>query len=596
MAPRRKAASPEPAKAAPVRQSTRKRTLAEKVADNLHDSDDQLAAQPSPAKRPRGRPTAASKQLQTEEDAAQQKRKSVYDVPSDDDADGTGAEGGSNKDKKAETLLGDEVEVATTPKRKVKTQTSPVKGSAAKNIHHGSPTVARPPQWRRNDRSARKKSARALIERVVGGDASDEDEAEELAQEIYDSSQDEEEEEEREEGVGQQVDESEGGATTPSKKPRGRPKKEVPGKKGRARKKSPTPPRDLPPHELYFAQNKPGASKTSSNTLASLELLTHEEYFSILHQSKEQHAGDIEYLQSWHTESFAQWSFELSEGFSICLYGYGSKRPLLHKFAKFLYDETPDHESSKIVVINGYVRSTSIREMLGTVASAVEPSHKLPAGNPSVMLDSLKALLSSHDVNITLMINSIDAIPLRRAGTQTILAQLASHPQIQLICSADTPDFSLLWDSGVRSAFDFVFHDCTTFAPFTVEIDVVDDVHELLGRKARRVGGKEGVTYVLRSLPENAKNLFRLLVSEVLLAIDEEGMTGGENPGVEYRILYNKAVEEFICSSEMAFRTLLKEFHDHQMITSRKDVLGTELLSLPFRREELEAILEDLMS
>lgn len=37
-------------------------------------------------------------------------------------------------------------------------------------------------------------------------------------------------------------------------------------------------------------------------------------------------------------------------------------------------------------------------------------------------------------------------------------------------------------------------------------------------------------------------------------------------------------------------------FHDHQMITSRKDTLGTELLSLPFRKEELEAILEDLLS
>lgn len=41
--------------------------------------------------------------------------------------------------------------------------------------------------------------------------------------------------------------------------------------------------------------------------------------------------------------------------------------------------------------------------------------------------------------------------------------------------------------------------------------------------------------------------------------------------------------------------SLLKtRFHDHQMITSRKDILGTELLSLPFRRDELEAILEDL--
>lgn len=40
----------------------------------------------------------------------------------------------------------------------------------------------------------------------------------------------------------------------------------------------------------------------------------------------------------------------------------------------------------------------------------------------------------------------------------------------------------------------------------------------------------------------------------------------------------------------------MDRFHDHQMITSRKDALGTELLSLPFQKDELEAILEDLMS
>jgi origin recognition complex subunit 2 len=37
-------------------------------------------------------------------------------------------------------------------------------------------------------------------------------------------------------------------------------------------------------------------------------------------------------------------------------------------------------------------------------------------------------------------------------------------------------------------------------------------------------------------------------------------------------------------------------FHDHQIITSRKDALGTELLSVPLRKDELEAILEDLMA
>jgi origin recognition complex subunit 2 len=32
------------------------------------------------------------------------------------------------------------------------------------------------------------------------------------------------------------------------------------------------------------------------------------------------------------------------------------------------------------------------------------------------------------------------------------------------------------------------------------------------------------------------------------------------------------------------------------MIQSRKDALGTEILTVPFRKEELEMILEDLMS
>lgn len=32
------------------------------------------------------------------------------------------------------------------------------------------------------------------------------------------------------------------------------------------------------------------------------------------------------------------------------------------------------------------------------------------------------------------------------------------------------------------------------------------------------------------------------------------------------------------------------------MVTSRKDAFGTEMLSLPFRRDELEALLEDLMA
>lgn len=75
--------------------------------------------------------------------------------------------------------------------------------------------------------------------------------------------------------------------------------------------------------------------------------------------------------------------------------------------------------------------------------------------------------------------------------------------------------------------------------------------------------------------------------------MDEE--QGGGEAGVEYKFLYGKVVEEFICSSEMGFRQLLKEFYDHQMIVSRRDAGGAELLGVPWRREEMEAILEDLV-
>ncbi|EHA52452.1 origin recognition complex subunit [Pyricularia oryzae 70-15] len=466
---------------------------------------------------------------------------------------------------------------------------------------------------RRNlaDRSARKKSVSTMIERVVSGMMSDDEAGDDvLAREIYQSSEDEDDED-----GGQQIptveveapaEDLETGeqsevAPTPTRRRPGRPKGS--GKNGPARKRSPTPPRDLPPYERYFFQNKPGSLKTSGNRL-NMELLTHEEYFNLVRDYKDPHVSDVTFLQNMHADSFRQWAFELSQGFSICLYGYGSKRALLQRFATELY-----HRGHKrIVVVNGYVRTSGgIKEALSTMARAVDPSFRLPATLPVTMAQGLTALLADHpETVLTIIVNSIDAPGMRKGGssntTQAILAQLASHKQIRLVCSADTPDFSLLWDAGQRSQFNFAMHDCTTFAPFgAAELDVVDEVHELLGRKDRRVGGKDGVIFVLRSLPENAKNLFRLLVTEALVAMEEgSGMgmgdfLGADGPGVEYRMMYNKAVEEFICSSEMAFRTLLKEFHDHQIITSRKDTLGTELLCLPFRKEEIEGILEDLM-
>lgn len=471
------------------------------------------------------------------------------------------------------------------------------------------------PIIRNADRSARRKSARNLIEWTVTDQLSDEDELgdeEDLAERIWDeelAGEDDRIGSEQEHGEDELAAESTG-PVTPSKR----------GRKRARRKKSPTPPPNLPVHEEYFFQNRPGRVKTSNNTLSSLSLLTHEEYHSQIAKHKDPHASSIRFLHSLHSRSFPQWNFELSETFNICLYGYGSKRKLVTSFAQHLSSHNPSHPP-RILIVNGYTPTLTLRHILNLLASQIDsdPPPKLPT-QPADAISTLLLHLSTHppDPPLYLFINSLDAPPLRRAPNPSLLAQLAASPSIRLLATCDQPNFPLLWDTTQLEQYNWVYHDTTTFVPYGgVEIPaVIDDVNELLGRSGRTVKGKEGVGFVLRSLPENARNLYRVLVAEILAQMsgaedaglggggsDEEGDAGGgggggrkgSEAGVEYRVLYQKVVEEFICSNEMAFRQLLKEFHDHDMVVSRRDGAGTEVLGVPFRREEMEGILEDLM-
>ncbi|RAL67470.1 hypothetical protein DID88_008225 [Monilinia fructigena] len=324
-----------------------------------------------------------------------------------------------------------------------------------------------------------------------------------------------------------------------------------------------------------FLKIDPEGPKTANSNLSSLELLDHEEYFSLARTYKDQHEDDMNFLQDVHAKSFNQWKFELTQDFNICLYGWGSKRSLLLKFAEHIYNTMIDHSRERIVMVNGYVQNLTIRDLLNTVAGSISGIGTKIGSQPAEMLENLTMLLDEDkSQHVTLIVHSLDGSALRRPASQMILSRLSSHPQVRLVVSVDHPSFHLLWDSSLRSAFNFLFHDCTTFLPYTVEVDVVDEVHDLLGRTGRKVGGKGGVSFVLKSLPENAKNLFRVLVGEQLAAMDEipviehnswddkDGPNRAANrkseSGVEYRVLYQKAVEEFICSNEMKFQNFAK--------------------------------------
>lgn len=536
-----------------------------------------------------------------------------------------GAVNGNARNGSPEAVTTPSRQVKSTPRRSNTTTPAPLKESGLKTPSQRAkakalfttptkPTAVSTPTRARNaDRSAKKKSARLLLEQ-------DEDEAwdgaDRLAEEILED--DGEKAASNEKDVKGSVEAPDPAAEKP---PPETPKRRAGRPKGAKNKRSPTPEGELPPHERYFFQNRAGPAHTSNNTLNKVTLLTHEEYFDKLSKYADPCRPEREFLFNLHLRSFPQWDFEFDQGFNICLYGYGSKRRLLQSFADWVYRK---HSSSppSIVVVNGHTPNISIRSIFATIATAVLGAD-LPSklgSQPVEVLELLQSVLKSRSSqgSITVLINSIDAPPLRRAVNQALLARLAATPMIRLLVTADTPNFLLMWDINLRDQYNFVFHDCTTFGPFDAEFDVVEEVHGILGRKGRRVGGKEGVGFVLKSLPENAQNLYRLLLTELISMMDEGhvsddemdgsggGVGGGQGTGpdgdsakdeigMEFRMLYQKATEEFIASSEMMFRTLLKEFHDHQMITSRMDSSGMEILGVPLSREEMEGVLEDLI-
>lgn len=374
--------------------------------------------------------------------------------------------------------------------------------------------------------------------------------------------------------------------------------------------------------EGYFEQHK-YKGKASGNTMTQAPLLEYDEFNQLFHLNDFLHFNEITLLKDKYRKMFTQWYFELSQGFNLVFYGIGTKRKLLLEFAdRFLLNII----TMPLLVINGYNPATGIKEIVEQVISLLVPerrrrkatiSTKGKARGKSSTFASVKFPASPYESvpilmnymekqkdkspKLVLLIHNIDSESLRNDKIQTLLAQIASLPHVWLICSIDQINSPLLWDSAKTSLFNFAWHDITTYEPYLLENQFKDILS--IGKSSKSLGAK-GAKYVLSSLTQNARNLYRVLVSNQLQAMEDELLdgqgqqdrsktVGSVKNGIEFKVLYNLCVEEFIASNEISFRIMLREFIEHDMAGLVRNNAGTEIVFVPLTVDELEQLLTE---
>ncbi|EEQ40747.1 hypothetical protein CLUG_04875 [Clavispora lusitaniae ATCC 42720] len=370
--------------------------------------------------------------------------------------------------------------------------------------------------------------------------------------------------------------------------------------------------------EGYFEQHNL-RFRPSANSLATrAPVLEYDEFIPMVKLGEMVYKAERAALFDIHRKLYHQWCFELSQGYSLNFYGVGSKIDLVLDFVQNYmigwYEHTlqTKEEYPVIMVVNGYNPSTKLKTVIHDIVSAIitpemqkqhnirMPKHVSEAfpflmNNLRKMANKKKGIVKP---DLVLVVHNIDGDAFRDERSQNFLSQLAALPNVWFITSTDNVNASLLWDLYRFKNFNFLWHDATTYQPYSTEMSFKDVLN--MGRSKKFVGSK-GARYVLTSLSSNARSLYRVLLQMQLEKLKETtstkagetGLRGNAKTGVEMRSVYEKCLQEYVTSNEMNFRSILGEYVEHKMCTLTKNSGGTEVVFVPFTYDEMAMILKD---
>jgi origin recognition complex subunit 2 len=381
--------------------------------------------------------------------------------------------------------------------------------------------------------------------------------------------------------------------------------------------------------DAYFTQSSARA-QTSTNVFSSLvPPLTTDEYAEAV-ASASTRPGLKPMQPSLLSEPsrdllFSRFLQEMTEGFNLLLYGFGSKRRVLNHFATDYCSK-----AGYVVVANGFQPDFTIKDLLTSIEnipriSSLDVSSTAIESQAKRIYDFFAE--STQKRRLYIIIHNIDAAPLRSAKAKSCLSLLALNPRIHIVASIDHINAPLIWSSSEISArkqevptsgavpsrgFAWLWHDLTTLASYDFELAYADrsSISGAHGGGARRKNDasvqntaamtETAALHILASVTQKAQKLFVLMGTKQLESIEEAGDTASSDLQqfvIGYDFLFTTSRDNFIASNDTALRSLLGEFRDHSLVVAGQAMSGGgEVLWIPLRKERLANVLRSLQA
>lgn len=309
------------------------------------------------------------------------------------------------------------------------------------------------------------------------------------------------------------------------------------------------------------------------------------------------HFNEKQDLLLRHGRLFPTWACSLHEGFSVFLYGFGSKKVVLSAFMTYLMEV--DTEAAVVEVI-GYSPHFTLKELLIQVSQAAGLTGEEEALNISGSKRSVAALakrvvseLRKSDRSVFLFVHNIEGQNIRGEDCQEVLARLAELPNVYLVASADNASVTpLLWDQKLAGLLNFHYFHVPTYCSYEDELMYQDDIafEENDGRRL------QAASVVLSSLTQTARAVFRELgESQIAGTSSEDGGagSGSGSGGMQFAELFTSCREQLILSNEITLRSHLEEFIDHDLVCMQDSPDSrVTLYKIPLRTSDIERLMD----